>query len=521
MMKTRYKSDKWLTNPAARAPLVRIIIVSGGLLLLAVLAINIWSLRESWLRTVHNTEDTAVNLSLSQARQAEDTFLQTEITLRELQRDVLDEISAGVKGERLSKTMRDLQSRLPQLHGLFYYDANGKWIATSAAQIPTNINNSDREYFSYHRNNARNSVHIGAVIRSRSTGDLVIPVSMRISGTTGGFDGVLLATIKVDYFRRFYSYYEMGLNDVLVLMLEDSTVLYARPMSDGFIGKNLSASPLFREMLLQADRGSGQWSAALDGKSRIFGFARSDRYPVVVAAGYDKQSLFTDWVKSRIQEVTLNIALLTGILLLGYLILRQAKLNLRIQSDLALVRDELTQANNSLKSMAMIDGLTGLANRRQFDLFLEASMAEAVESGAPLSLIMIDVDYFKRYNDTCGHVSGDACLQRIADVLRDISRRAGDKVARYGGEEFAVILPGTDLSDALAIATRAVQAVSKQRMPHPSTDIAEGIVTISVGCASFTAGMEDTRAQSLTTRADEALYRAKREGKNRACPAPP
>lgn len=519
MKKTRYKSNKWLIHAAPQPQLVRIIVLSGCLLLLAVLAINIWSLRESWLRTVQETENTAVNLSLSQARQAEDTFLQTEITLRELQRDVQDELTVGVQGDKLSQTMRDLQSRLPQLHGLFYYDASGKWIATSAAKIPVGINNSDREYFTWHRNNHRNSVHIGAVIRSRSTGDLVIPVSMRIAGTGNSFEGVLLATVKIDYFRRIYSWFEMGINDVLVLMREDSSVLYARPMSDDYIGKNLSASPLFRDMLLKSDRGSGQWSAALDGKKRIFGFARSDRYPVVVAAGYDKSTLFGKWMRGRVQEVAINIALLTGILMLGYLILRQAKMNLRIQHDLAGMRDALTRANNSLQAMAMIDGLTGLANRRQFDLSLASGIKHALASGEPLSLMMIDVDYFKRYNDTSGHVRGDECLQRIAVVLRSMITEPTHLVARYGGEEFAVIMPGVALTDALAIASRAVEGMKEQRIPHPATEMPEGIVTISAGCAAFGVGSQDARAQSLIARADEALYRAKREGKNRACAA--
>ena len=113
-----------------RSPLVRSIWIFGALLIVAVLTINAWSLSQSWQRMIRNAEDTAINLSLSQARQAEDTFLQTEITLRELQRDLQNKMAAGAQGSRLSLTMRDLKSRLPQLHGLFFYDASGKWIAT-------------------------------------------------------------------------------------------------------------------------------------------------------------------------------------------------------------------------------------------------------------------------------------------------------------------------------------------------------------------------------------------------------
>ncbi|MEG3113301.1 sensor domain-containing diguanylate cyclase [Pantoea sp. T14] len=499
----------------ARSPLVRSIWIFGGLLIVAVLTINAWSLSQSWQRMIRNAEDTAINLSLSQARQAEDTFLQTEITLRELQRDLQSNIAAGAQGSRLSLTMRDLKSRLPQLHGLFFYDASGKWIATSAQPVPVGINNSDRDYFVYHRNNPRNSVHIGPVIRSRSTGELVIPVSMRVTSAGGGFGGVLLATIKVDYFRHYYGYYEMGNSDVLVLMLADSTVLYARPMPDSYIGKNLSSSCLFREMLMKSDRGSGQWSAALDGKKRIFGFARSERYPLVVAAGYDKQSLIKQWMKSRVQDVTLNLALLAGILIMIFFILRQARMNLRYQAELTQLRDELTLVNNSLKSMAMIDGLTGLANRRQFDLYLHECLMRSAVNGEPVSLLMIDVDYFKRYNDTYGHTNGDECLRRLGDTLSKMPHRSADLVARYGGEEFAIILPNTQQKDALRVAMRAVETVRSLSISHQTTDVPAGIVTISAGCATITASGKEKDVQQLLTHADAALYRAKHHGRNR------
>jgi hypothetical protein len=139
-MKFRRKND----GPAPKiSPLLRSIILSGVLITVAVVGINLWTLREDWDETVDKAEDTAVNLSLSlslslsQARQADDTFLQIELSLREVQRELEKQIATtGVDGEALSHTMRLLQSRLPQLHGLFYYDAQGKWIATSMSRTP-------------------------------------------------------------------------------------------------------------------------------------------------------------------------------------------------------------------------------------------------------------------------------------------------------------------------------------------------------------------------------------------------
>lgn len=511
-MKFRRKNDE---TASGISPLLRSITLSGVLLAVLVIGSDLWSLREDWNNTVRKVEDTAVNLSLSQARQADDTFLQTELSLRELQRELEKQIATnGVDGRGLSETMRLLQSRLPQLHGLFYYDAHGKWIATSMNRIPPDINNADREYFAYHRSSLRNTLHVGPVLRSRTTHELVIPVTLRVNYAYNGFRGVLLATIKVDYFRRFYSYYELSEGDVLVLMLADSTVLYARPMPDSYIGKNLSVSPLFLKMLANADKGSGQWTAALDGKQRIFGFVRSQRYPLVVAAGYDKRALFQHWLRGWVQDLILSLILLAVIILLGNFVLRQARHTLRYQRELTRLRDELTAANRSLENLAHSDGLTGVANRRYFDQMLMQSLQKAALSGEPVSLILFDIDYFKRYNDTYGHVAGDDCLKKVAAVLAENTRRKNELTARYGGEEFAIILPGQPLSAALHLAETLIEAVNQLDIPHLTSELPQKHVTLSAGCAVSLAADSPSAPQALIARADEALYRAKRAGRN-------
>lgn len=497
------------------SPLLRSIMLSGILLTATVVGLDLWTLREDWYETVDKAEDAAVNLSLSQARQADDTFLQTEIALREVQRELEKQMATtGVDGEALSQTMRLLQSRLPQLHGLFYYDAKGAWVATSMSSVPPGIDNSDREYFDYHRASPRNNLHVGPVLRSRTTHELVIPVTLRVNDAFNSFRGVLLATIKVDYFRRFYSYYELSEGDVLVLMLADSTVLYARPMPDSYIGKNLSVSPLFLRILANSDKGSGQWTAALDGKQRIFGFVRSQRYPLVVAAGYDKHALFSHWLKSWVQDLILNAALLGVILLLGSFVLRQARHTLRYQLELTRLRDELTAANRTLENLAHNDGLTGVANRRHFNEKLAESLERAARSGKPVSLILFDIDYFKRYNDTYGHVAGDDCLKKVATVMKNAVRRRDELAARYGGEEFAIILMEQPLSAAVSLAESITASVSKLAIPHRTSELPQKHVTLSAGCAVYLMSDPEEWKKTLIERADEALYRAKRAGRN-------
>lgn len=486
------------------------------LLLTAVLVVSAWTLDRSWSRKLQDAESSAVNLSVSQARQAEDTFLQTEITLRAIQREIPDGGPAYADKAALSRVLTEMKSGLPQLNGLFVYDTQGNWVATSSAHTPAGMNNADREYFIYHRANRHGGSHIGHVIRSRLTGELVIPVSIRLNDAGGGFVGVVLATVRIDSFRRFYSYFEMGDGDMLALLLDDGTALYVRPFADSFINRSLSSSSLFTTQLVRAERGKGTWKSALDNKVRIFGYARSGQYPLIVAAGFDKSALWSQWLHDSMPDLVLNGTLLLIIILIGTVVLRQVRTNVENQLELTMLRDELTTINQSLQALALLDGLTGLANRRQFDLFLTQSLKRAAISGRPVGLIMMDIDFFKRYNDTYGHVAGDNCLRRVGDELKNMPLRQTDLIARYGGEEFAIVLPDTTLAAALRIAQIAVETVREAAIPHESTALPAGVVTLSAGCFVVAGSDAEQDAQHIKEGADHALYQAKHNGRNQA-----
>jgi diguanylate cyclase (GGDEF)-like protein/PAS domain S-box-containing protein len=170
------------------------------------------------------------------------------------------------------------------------------------------------------------------------------------------------------------------------------------------------------------------------------------------------------------------------------------------------------EAQDALAMLAALDGLTGLANRRTFDQALEADIRRAIRTGSPLSLLLMDIDGFKLFNDTYGHGGGDRCLRRVAQALAGVPNRTGDTVARYGGEEFAVILPETDLADGFAVAERIRRAVEALGIPHIASPVGP-VVTISVGVAASCGPALDAR--ELLETADAALYRAKRAGRNR------
>ena len=178
----------------------------------------------------------------------------------------------------------------------------------------------------------------------------------------------------------------------------------------------------------------------------------------------------------------------------------------------------LAEANLRLERLSSLDGLTAVANRRRFDEALDLEWRRASRTGAPLSLVMLDLDYFKDFNDTNGHLAGDERLRQVAQALAGTLGRAGDLVARYGGEEFVVLLPGMAADDAWALAERLRQSVEALALSHNASQVSR-VVTLSAGVATAFAE-EKTSPAALVAAADAALYQAKREGRNRVAKAP-
>lgn len=175
--------------------------------------------------------------------------------------------------------------------------------------------------------------------------------------------------------------------------------------------------------------------------------------------------------------------------------------------------DELQVKNRQLERMSHTDALTGLANRRRFDSVIADEFNRAARTGQPISVAMLDVDWFKQYNDFYGHDAGDECLRQIAAVLANIVGRAGDLAARYGGEEFAIVMPGTDRDAAMAVASRVFAGVRELRLAHGGSP--RGQVTLSIGVASATV-LDCMNPVRLVQLADQALYASKGSGRSRA-----
>ena len=175
---------------------------------------------------------------------------------------------------------------------------------------------------------------------------------------------------------------------------------------------------------------------------------------------------------------------------------------------------ELKRRGDMLELLAGHDGLTGIPNRRRFDQTLDAEWKRSVRHGHEISLVMMDIDYFKFYNDLYGHTAGDECLRKVAGAIARVLSRNEDLAARYGGEEFAFILPETSNQGALALADRVSANVNALQIPHASSRISE-YVTVSIGLATIIPTKGD-RVLDFVEMADQALYRAKEKGRNQA-----
>jgi diguanylate cyclase (GGDEF)-like protein len=220
-----------------------------------------------------------------------------------------------------------------------------------------------------------------------------------------------------------------------------------------------------------------------------------------------------DFIGRPIDNVELVARVRSALLLKREMDVRKSR-----ERELLEVTRQLEEANETLQRLSSLDGLTGLANRRRLDEFLDLEWRRALRDRDWLSALMVDIDFFKAFNDAHGHQAGDDCLRRVAEVLSGVSQRPGDLAARYGGEEFVVVLTETDLDGALAVAETLRSRVEGLGIANPESH--SGVVTVSVGVAAVVPAPRSAVAD-LIEAADRALYGAKGAGRNRVALAGP
>jgi diguanylate cyclase (GGDEF)-like protein len=408
---------------------------------------------------------------------------------------VADHVAADGTEGRAGAALRQLM--LARIHdkgspaqGLLVVDRDGRTVAATTEIGGAGMGDAIGAAGAYHQAHAGKDLHIGGAVVALPDGRRALVVSRRLDDGEGRYAGLILAAIPVRHFQEYYGRMATGPHGAVTLALAGGTVVAQRPAAGGAAGSDVGAAE------------GGQLHSA----------RRSARYPLVVDAAVGKDDILADWRRVTWQESAALAGEMLSVYLVCFWVIAEMRVRERLELHLRSAQDTLERQNAALERLAHTDGLTGLHNRRHLDERLAFEVARAARERTPLSLIMMDVDFFKRYNDTYGHAAGDECLRMVARVLAATVNRPADLAARFGGEEFAVLLPNTAQEGARRIAEAICEGVRAAGMVHGASDL--GVVTISAGVATVVPAPGDG-VRALVEAADAALYGAKEAGRNR------
>lgn len=377
-------------------------------------------------------------------------------------------------------------------------DERGDIIADLDAVPPRKGNYTDREYFLVHKARAGLGLYVGRPIVSRLTGERMLPFSRRIDKADGTFGGVVLGSLKLAYFTRLLQKIDLGPDGAINLYLDDGTRIMRHPFNEADIGANISGSPAFQGFLSQ-NSGSFIKTSVRDGIERHYTFTRVGNLPLILNVALSTRAIEADWRVKAIAIGGILIALCGLTLTLSILFGRELRHREAVQTE--------------LERLSLTDALTRLPNRRAFEEAGTRAWEQGRRDHSPLSLLIVDADHFKRFNDRYGHQLGDEVLQGLSQCLSASVHRPHDVVCRVGGEEFAILLPNTDQAGAMRIAEIVHREVST--LAIGSIGSAAGAITVSIGAAVVTpSGADSASLMALYRFADAALYEAKAGGRN-------
>lgn len=390
------------------------------------------------------------------------------------------------------------------LGSMLVMDAAGNIILDSANDVPRQGNFADRKYFTIHRDNPSSGLYVSDPYMSRlRAGTPSIALSRRLSNPYGSFAGIVLIAINLEYFHKLFAGLSLGPHGSISLIGKDGIMVMRQPYDLRTIGRDISKAATFRRFM-SAPEGTFSETASIDGVRRLYYFKNLPDLPLIIMVAEAEQDIYAAWRRRAVMIGALVAMFGAGFIALSIVLSAQLRRRMRAESELVM--------------LARTDGLTGLNNRRTFGEILDKEWRRARRAHSVFSLLFVDVDRFKAYNDTYGHQAGDDALAAVARCIGENIRRHGDCAARYGGEEFVVLLPDTSMQGAETIVEKIRTAINELEIEHASSEF--GHVTASIGLASWTPE-QDGEAGAIIKAADEALYNAKATGRNKVAALQP
>ncbi|RQZ10077.1 GGDEF domain-containing protein [Burkholderia sp. Bp9031] len=463
---------------------------------LGISAATLWAARSEVVEHAHETSRNVAAVLVSEIARTVETSNSALVSLAaDIRNPAVSRMDAGLRHDVLFE-----RTAAQYVTGMGVTDRSGRLIDGCCG--PThNWDFSDRDYFKVHRDADNVGLYVSEAYRARSRGGTEsIALSRRIERPDHTFNGIAVVAIDLAYFDRLLSRLNVGPHGVSAILRADGTILARNPPLSDHQMVRLRRSKSFERMV---SRESGFYGArsSIDGTLRLYTYQRVPGTPliaVVAPAEHDVLAGITHLTWTVGVSASVIGALFCAVVWLLAFALRG---NLRKQT--------------LLTDMTRTDPLTGLHNRRALDAALVDEW-ERLQRGndGSLSVLFIDADHFKQYNDRYGHAQGDTALRFLAECIRAHTRRRGDLAARYGGEEFVAVLPDTDESGAAKVAEAIRRAVERNRLDGFAETVPA--FTVSIGCATGHRA-RPASVHVLTHQADLALYAAKHSGRNRVC----
>lgn len=493
-----------LADRYARAGVRRLLTPAGVMLGAAAMLVFVWTMCGWALAESHNdasrhATENARSLMLVIERDVARNIELYDLSLQAVVEGVANPQLMALEPHLRGQVLFDRAASGRYLGTIFVMNERGDIVLDSRA-IPARAGNfADRDYFTFHRDHASSGLYISKPYASRMrNGALTIALSRRLTRADGSFGGIVAGTLSIEYFRDLLDGVSVGKHGTAAIIETNGCVVARLPYDPATIGRDVSRAPIFVEAMAKSE-GSFTGTASIDGIRRLYVHKRLAGLPLIVDVAPAEVDIYADWFV-RARRFCLLVAAFSAIIVAGALLLAR-ELGRR------------HRAEERLQYVARHDALTGLYNRGTFDERLAEESARARRSGTPLSLLFVDIDQFKAYNDYYGHQAGDEALRDVARSLSLCARRPGDNAARYGGEEFVMILPDTDAQAARAIAETIRRAIAAQQIEHIKSVF--GRLSVSIGVATRVGGTFSDHA--LIQLADAALYKAKSQGRNRVC----